>query len=332
MNIGAVEPGNPEPEIVEAATVEPPMSVPLTPLELPGWLEFNTWRTGLTAQRFSQPVNEGSGVDAVLYLDRRGRVCLPPNNAYLPVVFRSTRVGHSGRTSEWLKGATVLAEEMRRRGVGNQLYLPPEVEDARPWIWAGFLSSVRYTYFLDFPFDDVLVNRETRKQGRRAEMRGLAAARTDDVEGVLRCLSQTEARQGFSHHIGARELDTARELVGEDGLRMYMCRDPGGDPVGAVVVLHAPGARAIGWVAGGSTRTVAIGSTQLVWRAAFADLAAAGATGIDLAGANIPSVARFKSYWGARLVPNYGVRTYSLRAAARFALDWLASRRGPRHG
>jgi hypothetical protein len=312
--------------------VQRSMSVPITPLELPGWLEFNTWRTGLSAHRFTQRIGEEADLDAVLYVDRRGRVRLPPNNPYLAVVFRSERRSASGRTSEWLRAAAPLAAEMRRRGVVNQLYLPPEVEDARPWTWNGFISSVRYTYYLDFPFDDAVVNRETRRQARKAAERGLAAERTDDVGGVLRCLAETEARQGFSHHIGARELNRARELVGEDGLRMYVCRLADGTPAGACVILHAPGARAIGWLAGGSTTEPATGSTQLVWQAAFTDLLAAGAVGIDLGGANIPSVARFKSYWGARLVPNYGIRTHSLRTAARFAADWLASRRRPRHG
>src|SRR5450759_3763342 len=66
----------------------PRRPVSLTPLELPGWLEFNVRRTSLEARRFSFALTPGGPeIRAVLYLDRRGRVKMPPNNPYLPVAF-----------------------------------------------------------------------------------------------------------------------------------------------------------------------------------------------------------------------------------------------------
>ena len=46
----------------------------LTPLELPGWLEINAWRTGLEAHRFSAATQGGPEFRGVFYLDRRGLV------------------------------------------------------------------------------------------------------------------------------------------------------------------------------------------------------------------------------------------------------------------
>jgi hypothetical protein len=60
---------------------------------------------------------------------------------------------------------------------------------------------------------------------------------------------------------------------------------------------------------------------------AIDDLASASASGLDLAGANLKSIAAFKSHFGGRLTPNYGVRTYSIRTAGRFVTDWRAARR-----
>jgi hypothetical protein len=299
----------------------------LSPLELAGWLEFNAWRTGLAPHPFSLAVTpDGPEVRAVMYLDRRGRVKLPRGNPYLPVSFRSARQRPSGRTAEWHEVAASLVDEMRRRGSGNQLYLSPDVQDVRPWLWRGFFVSVRYTYYLDFPFDDTVMDREKRRARDKAVGLGMSVERVTSVEPVIACLAETEARQGFTQGLGPRELHEARRLLGDDSLRMYVCFDRAGHPASTEVILHSAGARAIAWAAGTKSARLRDGAGHLVLLAAFDDLLADGAIGIDLCGANMPSVAKFKSHWGARLVTNFGVRTYSLRTGARILAEWLASR------
>lgn len=299
----------------------------LTPLELPGWIEYASRSSGLRARPFSAS-NGGPEVRAVLYLDRRGRIQLPANHPYVPVVFRSERQRPGARTAEWLRAAVPLVEEMRRRGLGNLVILPPDVDDVRPWQWRGFMAGVRYTYCLDFPFDPALMERGHRQNHDRAARRGMTAERTEAVGPVAECLAGSQARKGFSLGIGARELAEMRDLLDEDGLRMYACFDQAGQAAASCVVLHAPGARAIAWLAGTGPAGATSGAGHLLWPFVFSDLEAAGATGIDLCGANIEPIADFKSRWGARLVPTYTVRTYSLRAGARFLADWIGSRRG----
>ncbi len=308
------------------------MIAPLTPLELEGWLEFNAWRTGLKAMRFSTAQADGPAVRAVFYLDRRGRLRLPPNNPYMPVVFHSERERPSGRTADWLSVAAGLVDEMVRRGTGSQLYLPPEVEDVRPWLWRGFMVGPRFTYYLDFPFDRAAMDRTTRHSCDRATKLGLTVERVVDCGPVLECLQETAARAGFPLELGKRELQTARELLGDESLRMYVCFTPSGQAASSTIVIHSPGARAIGWIFGTRTERLGDGAGQLLLLSTLGDLETAGAIGIDLCGANIESIALFKSRWGTRLVPNYGVRTHSLRAGAKFMADWLHSSRLGRAG
>lgn len=303
---------------------------PLTPLELPAWTEFNAWRTGLRVERFLAAPAGGRQIRAVLYIDRRGHVMIPPNNPYLPLVFESSRPHPSGRTAEWFATAEPLVDAMEGHGVANAITFPPEVTDVRPWQWRRFLVGVRYTYYLDFPFDPTIMDRSARRQTNRAASLGLRTERVTAIDPVIDCLTATEARQGFSHRVGGRELSTARSLLGDENLRMYVGYEADGRPASAMVVLHAPGARTIGWLTGTRADALASGTVHLLWRTAFDDLAAAGATGIDLCGANIPSIAAFKSHWGARLLPFFAIRSYSLRAGARFLADWLGPGRRPR--
>jgi hypothetical protein len=298
------------------------------PLELPGWIEFNERRTGLTAERLS-PESESSGAAAraVLYRDRRGRVKLPRNNPYLPVAFSSARSRPSGRTAEWLRAAAPLVEAMERHGTANTIWLPPVVDDVRPWRWAGFVARIGYTYWLDLPYETAAMDRGARRTTDKAGSLGLTVRRVDDVRPVMECLLETEARKRFSHHLGERELRMLQDLVGPESLRMYVCFDARGRAAAARIALLAPSATALAWVAGTRSEQRSSGANHLLFRHLLEDLSAAGATGLDLCGANIPSVAQFKSEWGGRLVPVYGVRTHSLRAGARFLADWLHARR-----
>jgi hypothetical protein len=299
-----------------------------TPLELPGWLEFNAWRTGLKPHRFSAGAEGGPEVRAVLYTGRRGRLVLPLHNPYLPVVFHSERTRPGGRTADWLSVAADLVEEMRRRGTGSQLYLSPDVQDVRPWLWCDFVVKPRYTYYLDLPFDRAAIDRSTRRSCDRAAKLGLKAERVVDCVPVLECLEETAARAGFALNLGRRELELARQLLGDDNLRMHVCFAPSGKAASSIITIHSPGTVAIAWVSGTKTAQLDDGASQLILRSALEDLEAAGATGVDLCGANVETIAFFKSRWGTRLVPNYGVRTHSLRAGARFVSDWVRSRRG----
>ncbi len=306
------------------------MIVPQTPLELDGWLEFNAWRTGLKAQRFSTSNPSGGAARAVFYLDRRGRIMLPANNPYVPVTFRSDRERPNGRTAEWLAAAAGIVDEMLRRGTGNQLYLPPEVEDMRPWLWRGFKVGPRFTYYLDFPFDHSGIERTTRQVCDRATKLGYTVARVTDVGPVLECLQETADRAGFTLGLGDRELRTAHDILGEDRLRMSVCFTSTGAPASSAIVLHEPGTRAILWYYGTKSGERTDGAGHLLLRSVFDDAQTAGAAGMDLCGANMKSIATFKSQWGGRLVPNYAVRTYSIRAAARFTTEWIDWRRGKR--
>jgi hypothetical protein len=298
----------------------------LTPLELPGWVEFNVWRTGMRAHRFAfAPTPEGPEIRAVLYLDRRGRVRCPINNPFLPVVFRSERRSSSGRTADWLKVAAPLVEEMKRRGVPAPVKVPPAVEDIRPWGWRGFRVGVGYAYLLDFPFDPALADRDVGRVIRKAANLGMTVARVRDVDPVVECLTEVESRKGFSHLLGPRELRAADSLLGPDSLRMYACFDRDGRAASSYIVIHVPGTRAVAWLAGTKTAFLPSGAGHAILRYVLDDLAAEGATGVDFCATDARQLAKFKSSWGAHLTPTYNVRTYSVRAGARFLKDWFHS-------
>lgn len=289
------------------------------PLALEGWVEFSRLKTGLRPARLAfGGVSDGQpGLEALLYVDRRGRVVLPKFNAYVPLEFRPTTTHRLGKAyRRWFELGGALAEEMRLRGIRSAINLPPEVADARPWQWQGFRASVRYTFHLDFPLKLEGIDHAPRKKKNQAEAAGYSCCRTRELAAVIECLRDTEERQGFSLGLRLEDLLLAAELVGEESFRTYVCYAPDGTPASSRIVLHHPGWRAVDWIAGARRNHLQSGVTQLTIWTALRDLQDAGASGFDFAGADIPGVAASKMTWGGRLAPYYRIESYGVRMLA----------------
>jgi len=292
---------------------------------LEGWQEFNRIKWGVRPLklRFGAADGARAWLGAVLYLDRRGRVFQPEDNPYVPVAFHPDLADPTCRVErQWLGLAEQLAVEMRRHGTVNSIDLPIDVVDGRPWAWAGFQVEVKYTYVIDLPFHPERMEKAARSITRKAERAGYRCERTDRLADAHACLIDTEARKGFRLNLTLRDLELLRELLGEEHLRVYVCYSPAGEPAAANLVLHQPGGMAVGWVGGISSAHLSSGAAQLLRVACLTDLAAAGATAINLAGANIPGVAMAKSQFGGRLTPYLAVNGCGLRAVAHWLLNW----------
>ena len=301
------------------------------PFELEGWLEFNRLKWNVQPCRVHYDTGSSApALDAVLYLDRRGRIVQPRLNSYLPVRFRATPTQKRYRLDrQWLQAATSMAHDMHERGLRGTVSLSPQVTDARPWQWAGFRLGSMYTYHLDLPFDLEGADPQVGKAVAKAERTGYRVESARDMALVLTPLLETEARQEFHYSLSLRDLQKARDLLGEEHLRAYVCYAPDGRPASSRVVLCAAGGRAIDWVAGTCTEDLHSGATQLTIETVLRDLQDAGATGFDFAGANIPSVASAKANWGGRLVLQPTITTYNLRTLAQWFLGWYQYRHGP---
>jgi hypothetical protein len=302
-----------------------------SPLALPGLLEFNHRKWGLQPLkvRCTEEGKDLPALEAVLYLDKRGRVCLPPRIPYLPMVFLPTPTPSIPRLSrQWLSVSKQMASEFRRRGLSGTVAFPPEIVDLREWQWQHFTVGVRYTYYVDFPYQIEQAHGDVRRRVTRASRDGYFCRRASALDDVYQCLKGTDERKGISHRLELTldDLELARELLGDDHLRTYVCYAPNGEAASAEVVLHQPGHRSMAWTAGSNTKYLRSGAPQLINKFSTKDLESAGAAGCDWVGANIPSVANAKSNWGIRLVPYYTVEAPNLRALAKYSRAGLRFR------
>ncbi len=302
---------------------------PRSPLLLPGWQALHRRLYGLEPAPLvlTAPDAPLPRLEAGLYRNDRGRYQFPRLDAYLPVVFTPTPTKDRAKVAaQWLELAGRLAAELRACGVHGPLLLDPAVTDVRPLEWAGFRVTVRYTYQMDFPYDTGAARHAVRKQIGKAERAGMRVEQVTDPADLYTCLAETQERQGFDLGLRLPDVQAAARLLGPEHFRMYVCYTAAGEPASAHAILHAPGTRAVAWLAGTRRAHLTTGANQFLIARALGGLEAAGATGCDFAGADLPSVAAAKNDWGARLLPVYEVEALSVRYLVKGARD-LARRR-----
>lgn len=287
-------------------------------LALDGWLEFNRykWAVEPLQLKLTTGGKDLPAIETVLYVDKGGHIVQPPLNPYLPVIFYPTPTDKTPRLyRQWITISELLVEEFVRRGVKGSVAFPPEVTDVRQWQWHGFLAEVRYTFYLDFPYNIESSDYSERKQVNKAIRSAFTCeiATAEILHEVIECLVETGARQGFTYDLTVGDLKKGLALLGEEHFRIYVCKSSTGEVACVRIVISAPGFRAIDWVAGAKRKFLSSGATQLLIWYALNDLAQQGAMGFDFAGANLPTVSAAKADWGGRLVPYYVVRPLNLR-------------------
>ena len=296
-----------------------------------GWVAFNAerWQVSAHSVRIYEGNDEAPLLETILYRDKKGRITGVPHTPYLPLRVRTRWRDPTRDNRQRLRLATALAELIRGYGTNGFVTWEPSLVDFRPFQWSAFDVEPRYTYLLDLPAASGSWGENVRKACRKAESNSFRCERTTDIRSVTQCLDASAARQRFTYQISAEDLARCSSMVGEELLRLYLCRDPEGRPASARVILHRPGSRAIDFLAGTDDAYRSSGATQMLTAFALDDLAAEGATGFDYAGANIPSVAQAKADWGGTLTLFYAVRVPGVRSVVDATLRAFDHHRRP---
>jgi hypothetical protein len=292
---------------------------------LSNWGEFNKqkWNCQVLLKRFQAP-NSKAYCDCIFFLNEKGKLYLPPLNFYHPVEFSPTPTNKSFRISrQWHEIADVMLKEMVNNGSNVDFVLPPYIQDIRPWKWAGFQVGVKYTYQIKFPYMPEQLDGQIKRWINKANSEGYVSIKTDNFNDVHQCLIETEARKGFDHQLSISDMELAKDLLGEQSFRCYVCYSKDGVPVSASIILILNNRCAMGWVLGTKHAYLNHGVTQQLIDYTFKDLSSIGVGAFDFCGANIPSVSEAKSQWGGGLVPYYTVRRHGIKEVLRTSRGWI---------
>ncbi|MBN1851699.1 MAG: hypothetical protein JW829_03215 [Pirellulales bacterium] len=282
-------------------------------LATPEWQTFTEhyWPVKAVPFEYAPRGPNGPMLRVVCYLNRKGRLVLPPYQPHLPLEFKPTPTDAPYRLQrQWLEIARLFVDDMISYGIRGEMTFSPVVTDPRPWLWSWFRVSPRFTDFINFPFAIDDTDYRVQQLANKAQQAGFVCRIVSHLPDVMVCLRGSEQRRGLTHAMTLQGLEMARELLGPEAFRAYVCYAPGGEPATGRIVLHRPGGRACDWLAGTVEKHLHSGATQLLIWHMFNDLQEATAIGYNSCGADRKTVAHAKTMWGGRLMTQYNVRAY----------------------
>lgn len=288
------------------------------------WEQFNQIKWGCKTQifQYNHPASNFS-VESLFFLNKRNKFFLPPLTPYQPISFCPSSIDQTYQlTRQWHQAALLMVNEMIHYGGAAGFSLPCEINDIRPFLWNGLKAAIKYTYHIKLPYSIENASTDIRNRIKKGRAQGYFSALTTDMLEVYSCLLDTETRKGFCHHLNAGDLQLAQRIFGNDCFRCYVTYSKEGEPISTNIML-VYNKQAIWWIAGSKSDYLPHGVAPLSLFLALQDLGAKDIKKVDLVGANIPSIAKYKRHWGGELVPYYQVRVPVLKEILRSGLDWI---------
>lgn len=186
------------------------------------------------------------------------------------------------------------------------LYLVPELQDVRPWIWDGWSASPNYTHVFDLSAEP-RVSHSVRKNAHKCMRSGARASTEWDLEGCWSLLDDTRSRHGVSIGMSKSQFFSLAGDMHSAGMAwMVSVLDASGRPVASRIQLAVPGSNtAFDWAAGSSPAALASGANPWNVLNVIEECRARGFKYWDMSGVNTETVAKFKGEFGGRLVNGF---------------------------
>lgn len=186
-------------------------------------------------------------------------------------------------------------------------------KDVRPFTWAGWDSVVHYTFTIPLSNPEGLMDGfdyQVRKQINKGNRQNLVCYNSDDFEKFYYLLEMTYAKQNLLVPVARGQFLSLSKFL-KDHCRLYFVKDQEGRVLaGRIILTDSTGAQ--DWVAGAEPAFLGTGATPyLLWHI-LQDLGRDYAC-LDLNGANIRTIARFKQNFGGALTPYYSTKKINSR-------------------
>lgn len=183
--------------------------------------------------------------------------------------------------------------------------LPPSLPDLRPFTWAGWTATPRFSYHVRLGGDLRAGYSGTTRRLVQNEAAAFEVVEDEaHVGAAVRLMADAYRRAGGTLGLDEAAVTRLGAAVSEAGLARTFAALRAGAPEAALVIA-TDGRTGVNWITGSAP-----GPAMAVLVDAVAHrLAEAGASTFDLGGANVPTIAEFKRKFGAALVPTPQVRT-----------------------
>ena len=184
-------------------------------------------------------------------------------------------------------------------------FFPGDV-DLQPFVWGGYLSAIRYTYWLDIrDLDRVWDDMEKRRRNdiARAERDQITVKRSTDFEQIFSLVEKTFERQQMTASFRVSAERYHQVQLSENSCMGFIAHDADENAI-AVVYLVWDHRRAYYLLGGYDPEKGHTGASALaMWQAIQYASRELGLAQFDFEGSMVPAVEQFFRKFGGQLVP-----------------------------
>lgn len=247
-----------------------------------------------------------------------------PLTPYTSIAIKPRNSGKEAKNGSYrLAILDLIARTLREEADAVEIVGHPGLTDIRPFSWRGWTDTVLYTYILDISDPTRIWNRlvdpTIRSNVRKCRESGIEILRGTDARALYDMQFQSLDKQGLSMPADRTSFYELCQVLKDNGRFEVYVAQAGPDTVCAYGVVKDYNARVQGFFGGTRPDHLKSGVAAYTLWTIIDQMAHEGYVRYDLAGANMPSIAAFKSQFGGVLTPYFSVHTKNSKARV---LDW----------
>jgi hypothetical protein len=242
---------------------------------------------------------------------RNRSIIIPPLIPYLSPVLRERKTADRSKIyherHDLLRN---LAGFLKGHYRGVEVCMRDSIKDIRAFSWMGYKIYVKYTFVNTIENFNAYPNvfaHSIRKQIRKCKEGNMEVIKEDDLERFWSIFKLTFERQKESLPVNKKQFIELYNRLSRNGCGEMWTAFFEGKPVSARIILFSENDTVHDWVAAAHPDHLRTGATSYLIYKIMEHYSQRGFKYFDWNGANMESIARFKSNFGGKLTPYYAV-------------------------
>lgn len=257
-------------------------------------------------------IYEGDEIAAGIGVFHRNKsMVIPLLTPYLsPVLKESASTNKSKVYHEGYALLKSLASFLKEHYRGVELCMINSIEDVRAFSWTGYKIYVKYTFINsieNFNASPNVFAHSIRKQIRKCKEGNIEVVKENDPERFWSVFKLTFDRRKALLPVEKNQFIKLYDRLSQNNCCEMWTAFSGGKPVSTRIVLFSENETVHDWVAAAHPDHLQTGATSYLIYKIMEHYSQRGFKYFDWNGANMESIARFKSNFGGRLTPYYAV-------------------------
>lgn len=256
-------------------------------------------------------------ISGILLYERRKAflniMAYPPLTPFTTILFKESNTSKFSKIENSQKKIIMLTDDyLNKKYNYSALQLEPSIKDVRPFLWLGWKPSVNYTYEIDLSNIKILwekMDKDAKYEINKANKNNVQIVHGDNMEQFLVLYEKTFAKQNFKIPLNKDWLKNMFEILSrEKKCRLYYAKSSKEEVISSALTVW-DNKKAYYFLAVSEPK-VSIGSNYLLLWHIIGEMSKKF-TALDMVGANIPNIAKFKREFATKLTSYYIVEKYS---------------------